>query len=441
MLLKLLNSLFPLVMRDPEKAAVIAQDPIHRLWAFTRILLPKHHPDWSQATGDIKDIFGRFACVPVDLCYLQWCVLLIRMALCPRRVDQSAGPEATLAGTPFCPFVHGDEEMSKQFVDAIHNGHRLDKGVCSSVQQALGRWGWKFAEHPLWRHVSSLPPHRSIIRRLALVAGTLDLAPFGAVAYQSGDEFKTEIARWVAWYSTIRVECNLRDGRAVERISSLLASMGTEDSDPSDGECSNDESSDSSTCSDDDRNDSPDAPVTTGITDTPKVRRALKNVTEDVVVEGLMNNYKLLNIPKGDCVVCQCVEATVRNFWLRVMAGTCANESVHQFFRQMIHQTPMSADSLEVARSLAFAQSVSRSRYWRIPSACPFTGRTGGARNRASVLRRSQTALPRGSPAKQATGCDTSVHGPARWVGPHQLHNNIPEAGAHTHNAAFAHSG
>lgn len=56
----LVRRVFPTVWADATKRPVICQDIIHRFWAFSRVLLPKQHPDCATATREVKDIFSRF---------------------------------------------------------------------------------------------------------------------------------------------------------------------------------------------------------------------------------------------------------------------------------------------------------------------------------------------------------------------------------------------
>lgn len=59
MMTDLLTKHFPVVCSGPS-APLICQDISHRLWAFTRVLLPRHHPDAHAAKCDVQILFGRF---------------------------------------------------------------------------------------------------------------------------------------------------------------------------------------------------------------------------------------------------------------------------------------------------------------------------------------------------------------------------------------------
>ena len=236
-----------------------------------------------------------------------------------------------------------------QLVDAMHSAAVLPPELREYVKSALGQFGVRFALHPLWLHVSTAPPHHGVLRRLATIVGITWPAVHTDTGFSGRDEFTAELRNWVAWYSVVRCDLNIRSQRAASRASALLESgVGGVDVDALTAASCDAVTSDSEDEADPgprEPDDSHSSQVV-GITSTPKIAAALANACDDVVVDGLLANQKMEDIPKGTpvfacqlCAVCSPCPA---------FAGTCSNEAVHQYLRQSVFNSSTSVDMLEV---------------------------------------------------------------------------------------------
>lgn len=260
-------------------------------------------------------------------------------------------------------FSRAAPELAVLLVDLIHNGVKPPTAVRAELQAALDVHGAAFAEHPLWLSVSSHAPHRAIVGRLAVIVGSThaDFTVARTTGYPSPAAFRKELTAWSAWYAQPRRDCNLRDGRALARAASLFGSA--------DGEVTRGKAASTGAASECDETDDEDGSDSEheheaeqaavhgdefiGVSLNNRVQDAVRTVQDDTVVNGLLANQRLGHLPKG-ALCSRCAEAGVTasvrltNVACVRGTGTCANEAVHQFLKQMIHQTMSSIDMIEV---------------------------------------------------------------------------------------------
>lgn len=328
------------------------------------------HPDRNHALFDIKAMFGRFTCVRTTAVLVHLCgaaFVVFHELHCCCRLPSPAPTEPAERGCVIgdVSFSLPNAEVASLLVEAMHCGGCLAANLRRELQGALAVWGPQFAEHPMWLTVSECKPHEGVIRRLAVVLG----APIStATGFSGKGDFLLQLRAWAAWYGVVRGNRALTDGRAAARAALLLKELASSGNDPL-GESGSDDEGDQPGEVDFSRGTpgpsgpalGPDATLV-GITRAPKIVDACRLVSDDVVIEGLLANQALVGVPKGTIRVWLCWSCCCYIVCLCAHSGTCANESVHQFFKQMIHVTSLSVDMMEARGQLATRASRSSPR-------------------------------------------------------------------------------
>ena len=69
--------------------------------------------------------------------------------------------------------------------------------VKSALVQLVEEQGHGFRDHPMWLFVTTAPPHRAVVERLAAALELSIKSPSGG--YRSVEDFASEIKGFVAW--------------------------------------------------------------------------------------------------------------------------------------------------------------------------------------------------------------------------------------------------
>lgn len=203
---------------SPVRAAVVlARVGVSARWAFDR-QVEKDHRDSSDALEDVKCIFGRLTYVTANKYHT--CVIPLRpsswelwtpfcLTVLPNttppphssnyrfedplpmpspRPPTGRGPLAVL---PAGLAVSAAALASNPHAD-VPPSHR--KALCNLVSEE----GVNFTRHPMWLEVTTAPPHRAVVVRLAQALGLPSKVPWGG--YHNADDFKVEITGFVAWW-------------------------------------------------------------------------------------------------------------------------------------------------------------------------------------------------------------------------------------------------
>lgn len=261
-------------------------------------------------------------------------------ALCPC-VDRRSTPSEPAAKPDFGSTVVLPTAITAA-VDAMHCGGVLCPADKDVLFAALAKHGILFAQHPAWRAVVNTAPHEGVIRRLALMLHIRLVEPTG---YADRDAFVAELSGWMAWYKVVRSNRNLVDGRAVRRASELFRSLtaldggavrrgvaASADDDENEEEEDMDADLDEGDLSEGlgDEATEESVPVAAsgsgsiaGISTSAKIQDAFTLACDDVVVDGLLANQRMVGIAKGlvvfviplvclfldtDCDVCPSVQ-------------------------------------------------------------------------------------------------------------------------------------
>ena len=284
------------------------------------------------------------------------CNLLLCSLPQPGSCD-TAADAALSAAVKRLKFGMTSADLAVLLVNTVHNGVRLARALRDELKAALESVGCAFAQHPLWLHVSSAAPHRAVVGRLATIVGALhaDFTTPRAYGYQSPSEFLSELHGWASWYAHPRRDSDLRDGRALARAAALF---GSDDGEVRRSACDDTDSNSESDADADVDPEAASAEAITGLALNARVQDAYRTVQDAIVVEGLLANQRLGHLPKGAEQRSWCLHGFFIRGVVCTPVGTCANEAVHQFLKQMIHQTSTSIDAIEVCDSVSVPAAV-----------------------------------------------------------------------------------
>lgn len=230
----------------------------------------------------------------------------------------ATGPEAA----PF-RFSRRNCTVARHLVDAMYCGARMDAADRTEIAAALRLEGTRFLEHPLWTEVSDAQPHLAVLRRTADVCGVDWNTVWVPCGYSDGEHFVREVSRWYHWYARCRTNFDLRDGRAAKRVEKLCGVLSGElECDPAGDRMQATERELSVSATESDGGLAGARATASGASDTEAVRHAMTTVSDDVVVEGLINNQRLASTPKGtvtldSMLVISQDQATVKCFALQ----------------------------------------------------------------------------------------------------------------------------
>lgn len=195
-------------------------------------------------------------------------------------------------------FSVDNSKVASIIVAAVHSGGAIREELKGELRSALLRFGSLLCHHDMWDSVTSHPPHLAILRRLCSLLSLDAVEIFPAIGYTSADEFQREVAGFTAYYERVRASTSIIDKKALQRAERLFL---TEPAVSRAGESEESDSSEESDEADDSDEGGFIGDVRVGITDSRKVKEAIKNVLHENVTEGLIANQRLDGTPKGKC--------------------------------------------------------------------------------------------------------------------------------------------
>jgi hypothetical protein len=277
----------------------------------------------------------------------------------------AAASAEDVAGMESHAFGMEDGKLADLLVKTMHQGLRLPADTRDSLSAVLQLYGYGFKRHRLWKHVSTQAPHDGVIRRLARAIGATVPALETIYGYANRAAFVDELDGLIAWYSVVRGNAEWTESLVAERTAALLGGavgLGVVDSDEEKDVSEGGELFDASVVRDGEggvgSNVPPEAVAQaaagtgdgksfTGITLLSAIAEAVRLVKDDVVVQGLLANQKLVGIMKGagPSFSVHLDRVTDR---LLVPTGTCPNEAAHEHLNRMIIAKSISIDMMEV---------------------------------------------------------------------------------------------
>lgn len=180
--------------------------------------------------------------------------------------------------------------LAHQLVNTIHNGLVLEGNVRAQIRGLLQTSKLAFRDHPLWLHVTAAPPHEAILQRLAVCVGVEASVVTSTHGYSDSAEFFKELDGWMAWYSIVRRNVTVRDRVALRRACELFGDTDSTVSAPR---------TRSNATETEPENDVAGVSSTNGIASLARIREASRLVRAQVVVDGLLANQWLGDVPTG----------------------------------------------------------------------------------------------------------------------------------------------